>query len=79
MKLLLRYTFRSDKYIRQVPCPTLILHGTRDRIVPYDSALRLYQKAEDLEHIAMVTIVGGRHNNLNAYPLFRDKLLEFLQ
>ncbi|MFT4679315.1 MAG: alpha-beta hydrolase superfamily lysophospholipase [Flavobacteriales bacterium] len=79
IKLLLRYEFRSDKYISQVICPTLILHGTKDLIVPYHSALKLFQAAGTNDRIQMVTIVGGKHNNLNAYPLFHEKLAQFLE
>ncbi len=79
IKLLLRYEFRSDKYISSVICPILILHGTKDRIVPYHSALKLFQAAGAEKDIQMVTIVGGKHNNLNAYPLFHEKLAQFLE
>lgn len=75
---LLRFRFRSDKYIRHISAPCLILHGTKDRVVPYNSALKLYNSVSGLGHFNMVTINGGRHNNLNAYPLFREKLSDFL-
>lgn len=78
LKYLLRYSFRSDQLISQIDCPILILHGTKDRIVPYRSALQLFQKAKKEQRIEMITIPGGRHNNLNAFPLFVDSLRKFL-
>jgi len=77
VSFLLRYHFRSDEYIRSVQSPILILHGTRDRIVPYSSALRLYRAARENQTIEMVTIVGGKHSDLNGYPLFHSRLAAF--
>lgn len=79
MKFLLRYPFYSEKYIAQVNVPIIIFHGTKDRIVPHSSALKLYQLIKGKRDVSMVTIQGGKHNNLNSYPLFREKLREFLE
>lgn len=79
VRLLLRYRFRSDLHINHVHCPVLILHGTRDFIVPHRFALRLFQAARGKANVHMTTITGGRHSNLNAFPLFREKLADFLE
>jgi pimeloyl-ACP methyl ester carboxylesterase len=80
VRILLRYKFRSDIHILQPECPILILHGTKDIIVPHAHALKLYRHAEQHHrNVKMVTIVGGKHGNLNGFPLFRDKLEDFLQ
>ncbi|NNC82304.1 MAG: alpha/beta fold hydrolase [Flavobacteriales bacterium] len=78
VRFLLRFPFRSDKFIAEVDCPIWIFHGTRDRIVPYSSGLKLYELInEHVEH-NMITIPRGRHSNLSNFPLFRDKMNEFL-
>ncbi len=78
VRWLLRFPFRSDNYIPKVRCAITIFHGTRDRIVPYKSGLKLYELiSEDAAH-NMVTIPRGRHSNLSNFPLFRDKMTEFL-
>lgn len=74
IRLLLRYQLRSDKYINQVRFPVHIFHGTKDKVVPYSSALKLYRKASNKALVEMTTIVGGKHSNLNSFPLFREKL-----
>lgn len=79
MHLLLRFKLYSNIYINSVEDPILILHGTKDKIVRYKSALRLYNFVMDRENATMVTFVGGKHNNLNKYPLFREKLAEALK
>jgi len=80
VKVLLRYKFRSDIFIQHIDCPILIFHGTKDIVVPHSSALALYRLAEKHDrNIHMTTIVGGKHGNLNSFPLFRERLEEFLQ
>lgn len=79
VRFLLRFPFRSDKYIPQVTCEIAIFHGTRDRVVPYKSGLKLYELISEKAQHNMVTIPRGRHSNLSNFPLFRDKMTEFLK
>lgn len=79
VRWILRYRFRSDWYIDKVTSPVAIFHGTRDKVVPYKSGLRLYEKLTDSSDNIMVTIARGKHSDLNKYPLFREKMKEFLE
>jgi len=79
VRYLLRYKFRSDIHIQHIESPILILHGTKDLMVKYNSALKLFRQAESSgKDVHMVTLVGGKHSNLNIFPLFRERLEEFL-
>lgn len=79
IRFLLRFPFRSDKFIPKVKCSIAIFHGTRDRIVPYRSGLKLYELiSENVQH-NMITIPRGKHSNLSNFPLFREKMHEFLE
>jgi alpha-beta hydrolase superfamily lysophospholipase len=78
VRMLLRFRFRSDYHIHHVDCPIHIFHGTKDIVVPYSSALKLFREVEGKKEIHMTTIVGGRHSTINYFPLFRDKMKEFL-
>jgi hypothetical protein len=78
VRILLRYRFQNDFFIQHLHCPAVIFHGTKDKIVPYTSALKLYKAGEKKVAIDMITIVGGRHSNLNSFPVFREKLKELL-
>jgi len=78
VRWILRYPFRSDLFIGNVRCPICIFHGTRDKTVPYKSGLRLYELVSEDTKNMMVTIGRGTHNNLSMYPLFREKMHEFL-
>lgn len=78
VKWLLRYEFKNDQHIQNVNCPVLILHGTRDRIIPFKLALNLYENVPEKVENHLVTIPRGRHNNLSSFALFREKVREFL-
>ena len=62
VKHLLKYKFPTNEFLLNVECPVTILHGTDDQVVPYSSGKKLY--ALDLEHVELIPIEGGGHNNL---------------
>jgi non-heme chloroperoxidase len=67
--------FRSD--LAKIDVPTLVVHGTADRILPYEAtARRLPGLIADLE---LVTVEGGPHNIAWTHPEeVNTALLEFL-
>ena len=67
--------FRAD--LPKIDVPTLVMHGTEDRILPYDStAKRLPGLIADLK---LVTVEGGPHNIGWTHPeQVNPALLEFL-
>ncbi len=77
VSLLLKYTFRSDKYITKVPCPTYILHGTADNIVPYASGKKLAQLAGGKAQL--ITIPGGGHNDLSHFGAYQQAISAILK
>lgn len=76
-KLFLKFTFRNDLHLVRAHSPILIAHGTKDKIVTYKSGLRLFKAIKDKSDAEMLTIPGGRHSNLNGYPVFRSTLTHF--
>ncbi len=68
----LKYQFRNDQHIPQVPYPVTIIHGTEDRVVPYRNAIRLKEKLNVKD--SFITIEDGAHKNLGTYPLFQQTL-----
>lgn len=41
---LLKERFKNKKYITNVKCPTLVIHGKKDDMIPYKQAVALYGK-----------------------------------
>jgi uncharacterized protein len=71
MKLLMRYSFLSNHYIRRINFPVFIVHGTADELVPFQHAHDLYLEAVDAHVQAQfLAIEGGRHSDLINYPEF---------
>jgi len=67
--------FRAD--LPNIDVPTLVVHGTEDRILPYDAtAKRLPGLIKDL---TLVTVEGGPHNIAWTHPdEVNSALLQFL-
>lgn len=53
--------FNSLRSMKSVDCPTLIMHGTQDRIIPFWHAEKLFAAAPDPKH--HLWIEGGAHND----------------
>ncbi len=59
--LILKYRFDNEEKIRRVLCPTLIIHGTHDELVPFAMANRLVAAAPSA---SLYPVAGGRHNTV---------------
>ena len=75
-KIMSKYKLRTDKFIVKIDCPIMLLHGTDDKIVPYNSSVRL---SEIKNGITFITIKNGVHNNLPEFELYHKELDKFLK
>lgn len=78
VKQLMRYELPSHKYIKQVKCPITMLHGTDDKVIPLESAEKLYRSLSN-NKITLAVIDGGSHNDLvdfEAYHRIMDEVLD---
>jgi non-heme chloroperoxidase len=67
--------FRQD--LPKIDVPTLVVHGTEDRILPYDATAKRLPGL--IENLRLVTVEGGPHNIGWTHPEEVNKaLLEFL-
>lgn len=72
VRWMLHYQIPTYKYLQTVKAPVTIFHGTNDWIVQYKNSKKLLpflKKSDEL-----VTIKGGKHNNLFTYPQTVNKL-----
>ena len=65
VRLLMKDQFRSDERIGKVTAPVLILHGARDRAVPFAMGERLFEETKAPKHI--VRFVEGDHEDLDMH------------
>jgi uncharacterized protein len=73
----LSYKLPSYHYLQHVNCPILILHGTKDDIVPYSSGKKLYESIVH-KNVIFYTIPNGEHNNLSDFKDYWEVLTIFL-
>jgi pimeloyl-ACP methyl ester carboxylesterase len=67
---------KTDKWIKYVKCPTYILHGTRDWLIPIKHSVEL-QKINP-KQITLIRIEGGGHNNLPSFPEYHNFIRDIL-
>jgi acetyl esterase/lipase len=59
--------------------PTIIVHGTADKLVSYDNSVRLAKELES-NHVKyeLVTLEGGEHTPVKFYDQFAEKIAVFI-
>lgn len=77
ISFILRFSIRTDLWIRYVRCPIYIIHGTKDWLIPYRSSVRLANLVPLTARL--IPIYGGGHNNLPSFAEYHQKLGEILK
>ena len=65
VRLLMKDQFRSDERIGKVTAPVLVMHGARDRIVPFRLGEQLFAAANEPKQF--VRFADGGHEDLDRY------------
>jgi pimeloyl-ACP methyl ester carboxylesterase len=68
----LHYKFLNQNYLKEVTSPVIILHGTKDRLIPISNARKLMPLLKSGDEF--MSIEGGSHNDLDHFPLFQQTL-----
>jgi alpha-beta hydrolase superfamily lysophospholipase len=76
LRLILRYDIRTDQYLETIACPVHIIHGTKDRLIPFSNSEKL--KTMFPEKVTLHSIPGAKHNNLPEYSEFFEILYKVL-
>jgi fermentation-respiration switch protein FrsA (DUF1100 family) len=74
--LLLQYHIRTDRFIKKVHCPIHIIHGRRDRLIPFRQSEMLQALVPD--NVFLHPIDQASHNNLPDFPEYHDWLYDVL-
>jgi abhydrolase domain-containing protein 17 len=71
--------FPNVRRLRGVDCPVLVIHGTRDRVIPFRHGLALYRAAPGMK--ASLWVEGAGHNDLvlQAGPAYDVALCRFAE
>ncbi len=74
----LNFKLKSYSYLINTQFPILILHGTKDSVVPYSSGQKLFESLQNPLK-KLITFNVGKHNNLNSFQKYWDELEQFLR
>lgn len=73
---LLKYPLRSDSIAHEVKMPVLLVHGTRDELLPLDFARALLTRFR--APAELLVIEGATHGDIHMFDAYRDGLAERL-
>ena len=76
LRLLLKYQIRTDYFIKKVTCPVFIIHGKKDRLIPFSHSVLLKEIAPD--NVKIFPVEEGGHNNLPQFPEYHEWLYDVL-
>lgn len=60
---LIRTKFDSINKIPKVHCPILVIHGTKDSVIPFSHGKKLFDAATGTAQKAFYAVTGGDHND----------------
>lgn len=74
-RLISKYRFRTNRYLKRMTCPSVIFHGTEDKKVPFYLGERLAGINPQLE---FVKVEGATHNEMQSMEVFQEKIKSLL-
>lgn len=74
---LLRFKFETDKFIGLVNSPTVLFHGTEDKLVSFDLGKKLFEKSNK-ENTEFIQIKGATHHNIGEFKMYNNKIKNIL-
>ncbi len=76
LRWLLKYQIRTDYFIKKVTCPVFIIHGKKDRLIPFRHSEMLQSIAQN--NVKIFPVKEGGHNNLPLFPEYHEWLYDVL-
>ena len=76
LRLVMRYSMPTYKWMKYVKCPIKIIHGTNDKVIPMKSGVRLSEINPKLTRL--YPIIDGGHKNLHNFEGYHRALKEIL-
>ena len=76
-RFFIRYKIPVNKYIPHMNCPVHLIHGTRDKVIPFAFSAKLAE--ENRRKVTLHSIERGKHNNLPSFPEYHTVLEDILK
>ena len=76
LSFVVRYSMHTYKWLKYVRCPIKIIHGTRDRVTPFKSSLKLAEIQPN--NTRLYPIIDAGHKNIHNFETYHRALKEIL-
>ena len=76
LSVIIRYPMPTYKWLKYVKCPIRIIHGTKDRLIPFKSSVKLSQIKPKITRL--YPVIGGGHKNMNTFEEYHKILSEII-
>ena len=76
LSLLLKFPMPTYKWLRYVACPIHIIHGTDDKLIPYQTSVKLSRIKP--KQTTLYTVIGGGHKNLHYFESYHKMLSDII-
>ena len=77
VKLIARFYYSTDKYLKEVKCPILVVHSSNDDLIPFEHGKSLFESAPEPKQFLEIS---GSHNNgfFTSGKVYKDGIREFI-
>jgi fermentation-respiration switch protein FrsA (DUF1100 family) len=77
VRLLSRYQFDTEQYIRKVSCPVLVAHSKHDEIIPFEEGQKIYAAVSGPREFLEM---HGGHNDgfIVSSPVYEQAIKSFI-
>jgi pimeloyl-ACP methyl ester carboxylesterase len=76
LSVILKYPMPTYKWLKYVDCPVHIIHGTNDKLIPFNSSVKLSKIKPNSTRLW--PIIDGGHKNLNNFESYHKILSEII-
>eukprot|EP01101_Sappina_pedata_P000338 TRINITY_DN10362_c0_g1_i1.p1 TRINITY_DN10362_c0_g1~~TRINITY_DN10362_c0_g1_i1.p1 ORF type:complete len:298 (+),score=44.65 TRINITY_DN10362_c0_g1_i1:44-895(+) len=71
--------FQNYKRVTHFVCPTFIIHGNRDRVVPFTHGRHLWDRLPSVAQHEFWAVDGGDHNDIGGFDDYIPRVYEFVR
>lgn len=72
LSVILKYPMPTYKWLKYVTCPIHIIHGTKDKLIPFKTSVKLSQIKPKITRL--YPVIGGGHKNMNTFESYHEIL-----
>ena len=76
LSFVVKYQMPTFKWLKYVKCPIKIIHGTNDKVIPFNTSIKLSKIKPKLTRL--YPIIDGGHKNIHNFESYHRALKEIL-